>query len=104
MISLSLSAEPSQTLSVTLNAQSCQIAVYRLGVDDNVHLYLDLSVAGVPIITGKVCRNLDRMLLGSEYRGFQGDLMFIDTQGDTDPVYTGLGTRYELLYLSPAEL
>jgi hypothetical protein len=36
--------------------------------------------------------------------GFIGDLIFIDTQGTSDPNYTGLGSRFLLAYLSPTDL
>jgi len=104
MITVPLATVASQTLTINLNNQSCQLAVYTLGLDADAHLYLDLSVAGVPILNTKICRNVARLLLGAGYRGFVGDLMFIDTQGDTDPVASGLGSRYELVYLLPSEL
>jgi len=100
-----------QTLSINLGGQPCQIAVYTLGLDADAHLYFDLSVGITPIVSTRVCRNVQRLLLDVAYLGFQGDFMFIDTQGDTDPVYVknatetgGLGTRYELLYLPTTEL
>jgi len=40
----------------------------------------------------------------AQYREFQGDFMFIDTQGDSDPVYTGFESRYVLVYIPPDEL
>jgi hypothetical protein len=36
-----------------------------------------------------------------EYLGFIGDLAFFDTQGMTDPDWTGLGSRYILGYFFP---
>ena len=102
--SVPLTAKASQTLSINLGNQACQIAIYTLGLDEDAHLYMDLSVGTTPIVTTRICRNVQRLLEDTQYRGFQGDFMFIDTQGDTDPVYTGLGTRYELLYLLPSEL
>jgi hypothetical protein len=38
------------------------------------------------------------------YLGFIGDLSFTDTQGTSDPVYTGLGSRFVLLYLEASDL
>lgn len=95
---------PAQTMSVNLSSQSCLIALRTLGIGEDAHLYFTLTVAGVPIVTNRICRNVQRILEDAGYQGFQGDFMFIDTQGDTDPVYTALGTRYVLLYLLPAEL
>lgn len=99
-----MAAVPSQTFSINLGGQACQIAVYQLGLDVDAHLYFNLQVSGQPIVTTRICRNLQRILLDAKYRGFLGDFMFVDTQGDTDPVRSGLGTRYELLYLAASEL
>lgn len=99
-----LAAVPSQTFSINLGGQACQIAVFQLGVGVGARLYFNLQLAGQPIVNTRICRNAQRILLDAQYRGFLGDFMFIDTQGDTDPAYTGLGSRYELLYLSASEL
>lgn len=42
-------------------------------------------------------------LVSREYAGFSGNLLFIDTQGDKDPDYLSLGSRYSLVYLTAAE-
>lgn len=97
-------AVPSSTLTINLAQQSCQIELRTLGLDVDAHLYFSLSVAGTPIVTTRVCRNKQRLLLDAKYQGFQGDFAFIDTQGDADPVYTGLGTRWVLVYLLASEL
>ena len=55
------------------------------------------------IIAGVLCQNLNR-IVRSLYLGFVGDFMFNDNQGDTDPVYTGFGGRYQLVYFAPADL
>lgn len=91
---------PSQTLSVTLGGQSTQLVVYTL----RTGLYIDIAVAGVPVATCRICRNLQYILEDSIYQGYQGDFIFIDTQGDTDPTYDGLGSRYLLVYISQDEL
>ncbi len=93
-----LSAVPSQTATVFLGSQSCSLAVYwrRTG------LYLDLYVNGLPRIVGVACQNLNR-IIRSDYFGFSGDLVFNDTQGDEDPHFSGLGSRWVLLYLEPGD-
>lgn len=90
-----LQTDPSQTLTVTLNNQNCSINVYQRLFG----LFLDLYVDGSLVIGGQICENLNR-IVRSEYLGFQGDLAFIDTQGTDNPVYTGLGSQFQLLYLS----
>lgn len=104
MMIVPLQALASQSFQVPLNGQACALNVYQKGGD----LYLDLSVSGVAIQQGKQCR--DRVLIVRHaYLGFQGDLAFVDTQGVTDPVYTGFNpdpaqARYLLVYLAPADL
>jgi hypothetical protein len=89
-----------QTLSVVLAGQNSQIRVYqKAGV-----VYFDLALDGQPIVTTKACRNRIRLLLASSYEPYTGDFVFVDTQGDTQPEYAGLGTRYILLYLTADEI
>ena len=94
-----LNVNPNQTLTTGLNNQACQIDVYQT----NNGLFMDLSVNNGLIIAGVLCQNLNRIVRNA-YLGFIGDFVFYDTQGDADPDYTGLGTRFLLVYLSPAEL
>ncbi|WP_027815228.1 phage baseplate plug family protein [Paraburkholderia bannensis] len=99
MLIIPLPAKPWPKLSVLLAGQNCQISVYQ----KTTGLYLDLSVNNAPIKTGIICR--DRVkLIRHAYLGFTGDLAFFDTQGVTDPTYTGLGSRYQLVYLEASDL
>lgn len=95
-----LNAVPSQNLQIVLANQACSIDVYTLSTG----LYLDLTANGEKITTGVICEDQARLLLDRQYLDFVGDLMFIDTQGDDDPVYTGLGSRFLLIYLEAADL
>lgn len=92
-------AVPSQTLAVTLAGQGCQIELYQ----KTTGLYCNLYINNVLIIGGVICENLNR-IVRSLYLGFIGDLCFLDNQGSTDPVYTGLGTRYSFIYLEASDL
>lgn len=100
-----LQAVPSQgPIQVVLGGQSCQISVWQKGQ----HMYLDLISNGALIQQAKLCLN-QVLLVRHAYLGFSGDLVFKDTQGVTDPLYTGFSTnqstaRYLLLYLAPFEL
>ena len=49
-----------------------------------------------------ICQNRN-WIARSLYLGFSGNLI-IDNQGDADPDYTGLGSRYSLIYLASSEL
>lgn len=102
MLIIPLQAVPNQTATVILNGQVSQVNVYQ----EISGLYLDLYVNNVLVIGGVICENLNR-IVRSAYLGFAGDLAFIDNEGSTDPVYTGLGgvgARYSLAYLTPAEI
>ena len=63
-------------------------------------LYCDLLVDSVVIWSGVVCMNLVN-IVSAAYLAFSGDLMFFDTQGNSDPTFDGLGDRYHLMYTAP---
>lgn len=100
MQEIPLRAIPSQTFTVNLNNQPCQIEVYQ----KLSGLYINLYVNNALIIGGVICQNLNRIVRDA-YLGFQGDLGFFDnTKQGEDPIYTGLGSRFRLFYLEPQDL
>ena len=99
MVIVPLQAVPNQQMNVSLNGQSCTISIQQTLYG----LFCTLLVSGVQIIGGVLCQNLN-LIVRDLYLGFSGDLCFLDNQGDSDPVYTGLGDRYSLIYLSPSDL
>lgn len=94
-----LQALPNQTVTVNLADQVCQIDVYTTFYG----IFVDLYVNGALLIGGVIGLNLNK-IVRSAYLGFIGDLTFIDQQGTSDPVYTGLGARYVLAYLEASEI
>ena len=88
-----ITAVASQQLSVSLGGQSCAINLYQ----KSTGLFFDLAVEGNPIVTAMLCMN-GVGLVQQPYLGFVGQVAFIDTQGSSDPDYTGLGTRFVLTY------
>ncbi|WP_233868735.1 phage baseplate plug family protein [Paraburkholderia adhaesiva] len=94
MQTVPLAAVPSQRLSVALAQQNCGLALYQ----KRTGLYLDLYVAGNLVMAGVLCRT-GVYLVREAYLGFAGDLVFTDTAGSDDPDYTGLGSRWPLLYV-----
>ncbi len=94
-----LAAVPTQTVSVVLAGQSCQINLRTR----TTGLFLDLYVGGTLLIGGVLCLNANR-IVRSAYLGFTGDLSFFDMQGDEDPTYDGVGTRFLLMYVEAADL
>jgi hypothetical protein len=99
MLVVPLQAVPNQTLQVTLGNQPCILNVYQYSTG----LFMDVYISATPIITGVICHNICR-IVRSLYLGFIGDFVFYDTQGNLDPIYTGLGSRYILVYLTPSDL
>lgn len=97
-----LDAVPNQTLSIALGGQNCQLNIYQKTVPVSA-LYMDVYVNNAPIILGVWCENLNR-IVRSAYLGFIGDFVFNDTQGSSDPYYTGLGSRFLLQYLTTDDL
>lgn len=95
---------PNQTTQIVLASQNCQMNVYQAPAG----LFMDVSVNDELIIGGVICQNLNR-IVRSIYLGFSGDFVFQDTQpdpvnGPSDPSYSGLGSRFQLIYLYAADL
>ena len=86
-------------LTVMLATQLTKLKVYTL-IDGN--MYIDVLVNDVPIVVGVLCENNNRIVRDT-YLDFIGDLIFSDTQGLDDPVYSGLGSRYQLIYLETTD-
>lgn len=94
-----LTPVPNQTFDIQLANQSCRLSVYQ----KSTGLFIDVFRDGGLVIGGVFCENKNR-IVRSLYLGFSGDLMFADTQGNDNPVYSGLGARFVLIYLDAAEL
>ena len=90
-----LTAVGAQSFTVLLGTQQCAINVYQLSTG----LYCDLVANNTDIVSTMLCLNLVG-LVRSAYLGFTGQLFFYDTQGTSDPDYSGLGDRYQLVYQS----
>ena len=99
MQSVFLQSVPSQQTQVVLNGQSCAISVYV----KNQFMLFDLAVNGTQIASAIQCKNLVS-LVPTSYLGFTGWLLFYDKQGTDDPIYTGLGSRWVMLYLTSSDL
>lgn len=101
MLTVPLAAIPTQTLSIVLDNQAFAMTVRTVAGS----LYFSLSLGGVAVVTNKVAIDRTRLLLSSSYQGVVGDFAFVDTQVPyADPVYSGLGTRYFLIYLQAGDL
>lgn len=99
MILIPVQAVANQTFAVSLAGQAAQMALRQNG--DSI--YFDLSFNGGAIVTAKICRDRQRLLIDAQYRGFIGDFAFVDTQGTDGPFFTGLGSRYLFYYIGVDE-
>lgn len=98
MQEIPLQATASQVTNVVLGGQNCQLFIYQ----KDQGLFVDINVNGTNLVMGVIARDVVP-LMNREYESFAGNLMFVDTQGSSDPDYTGLGDRFGLVYLSEAE-
>jgi hypothetical protein len=102
MIVIPLNAVPAQSLVTQLSGQTVQLNVYQkfYGV------FIDVLVSNTVIISGVLALN-GVLIVRSQYLGFSGDFAFWDTYSPTTPLnpyYTGLGSRYQLVYYLPTDL
>jgi len=99
MIRVPLAALPDQRLQIILGNQDVTLRVYSRGGN----LYTDLDVSGANIWRGFIVRNSLPCKL-YPYLAFAGQLVFVDMQGEADPQWSGLGSRWQCLYLTDAEV
>lgn len=93
ILQIPLTAVANQTVSMQLDGQLCRVTVYEKATGLFVDLYVNDSV----LIAGVIGENFNPMVR-SAYLGFRGDLYFWDSQGESDPDYSGLADRYLLLW------
>jgi len=98
MLQIALQPVPSQQLQVVLAGQNCQLAVYTRSTG----LFVDVNVNGSDVANAVLARDVVP-LVPTTYLGFVGNLLFTDTQGYSDPTFDGLGSRYQLVYLTASE-
>lgn len=95
-IVIPVQAVPNQAFSCVLDDARAQVNL----TTTDYGLFADVVYDGSPVASGRLCE--DRTDLNPDrYRGLPQFLGFVDTQGGSDPVYAGFGTRYLLIYGSP---
>lgn len=99
MQTITIQPVPSQTLSVVLAEQNVSIKLYQ---KKDCGVFIDVALNGSYVASGQIVRDIVP-LIPSDYLGFVGNLMFIDTQGNLDPDYSGMGDRWQLIYLTADE-
>lgn len=88
-----LGAVAYQSLRVPLSGHAIRLDLQQRATG----LYAALWLDDVPVLAGVLCQ--DRTwLVRKTACGMPGDLAFADTQGVQDPDYTGLGSRFVLVY------
>ena len=98
MMTVPLRQEPNQSLQIVLGEQNCTLRFISRGVN----LYCDLAVDQTVIWSGFICRNLVGLKL-YDYLAFRGQHYFVDMQGEEDPHWSGLGDRFQLVYVEEGE-
>lgn len=99
MQTITIQPVPSQTLKVVLADQNVSIKLYQ---KQDYGVFIDVVLNGSYVASGQIVRDITP-LIPSSYLGFVGNLMFIDTEGNSDPDYSGMGDRWQLLYLTADE-
>ena len=98
---LSVEALPNQDFQVILDEQNCSIHLYQKGD----HMFLDLYVDDETIVEGAIVQ--PKIGIIQSPSKFKGQLYIVDTANPSDmskqPVYSELGDRFELVYLTETE-
>lgn len=98
MQTIPLQPVANQIVKVVLDNQNCQILLALR----NDNFFADVSVGGVDLVACVIVRD-SVPIISSEYFGFSGQLMIIDTSSNEDPQASGLGSRWLLTYFSESE-
>ena len=103
MVIVPARATPNQAMQVVIDDQNCSLRIFtRHTVDTGNVLYMDLDVNGVQVCSGEFCQD-GVPLPRYDYQGLEGKFLFVDMQGNEDPVYASLGSRWVLVYLTVQE-
>lgn len=89
---------PSQLFSIVLGEYNCTFKLYQKGI----RMFMDLYTENAPIFTGNVCLS-SSIINNVSNNNFTGVLTFLDLLGDEAPFYSGLNSRFRLLYFYPDE-
>jgi hypothetical protein len=93
-------AIPNQGIQVSLANQTVALSIFQT----DYGLFMNVASNGFPIVNGVLCEDVNRIVRDA-YFGFIGDFVWYDTSGaGDDPIYTGLGNRFVLVYLEASDL
>ena len=99
MLFLPVKNIPNQRFSAVLDNQNCTLEIFQR-FD---RLYLNLFVDDTAVVLGVICHN-NLGITAVDTLAFRGMLYFTDVQGNSDPQYEGLGTRYCLVFVPEGEI
>lgn len=102
MLEIPLAATANQAFQVVLGGQNCSLRLYTRETGEAAPMYCDLSVEQTPVCRGVPCLDAVPMPLYA-WQGLKGRLVFVDMEGDEPPHWSGLGSRWKLLWLEPGE-
>ena len=88
-----LSAIPHQLVSVVIDDKAYEIEVRQCGSS----LFVSVTIDGEQITSAVRAVNRGSITPWADYR-VGTEIVWVDTQGDADPQYDGLGTRWRLVY------
>lgn len=88
-----LDALPNQSFSIEIGESDVELEFITRGS----FMYMNLKVNEEEKLNGVICLNNTNLLLYPTI-GIKGKMYFKDTQGNLDPIYFGLGTRWLLVY------
>ena len=98
MVEIPLQQIPAQITKVVLSNQNCQLFIYA----KQQGVFVDVAVDDTDIVNCVIARNMVPLVC-REYTGFAGNLIFVDNQESSDPLYTGFGDRFSLIYVTAEE-
>lgn len=104
MLVIPIQPVPSQQVLCVLAGQNCQIGIYIKSAKGFTNVYVDLNSNGVDKSLAVLAHNLVPLDSCNSYDGFQGNLYFVDTQGEDDPQYAGFNSRWFLVYFTADEV
>lgn len=84
---------PNQSFDIDLNDQRCRFEFITRGI----FLYMNLTIDDEEKANGIICLNNVDLIQYPDI-GLDGKLYFTDTQGNLDPMYYGLGDRWQLIF------
>lgn len=99
MQSIPIQPVANQTLQTNVDGQNVTINLYAKNAQG---VFADVISNGTTLINGVLCLDADP-IVPTEYLGFLGNFIFVDTQGNSNPEFSGFGSRFQLVYLTASE-